>query len=180
MTAEAGSWRDCEINKLAPDLALENTSPSFGKGGNKHMDRADATTPSSPVNLSVMIPLLTAIVAGLIALLSNIYATYLNSDNQIQLERQRLKANLILEAVKTGDREKAVKNLSFFLEAGFIEDKDGNIAALVAKNNLPVLPAFSEIKSLIDQLSKSQAESSKLFDEMNKKSLEAIRKIKKG
>jgi hypothetical protein len=123
---------------------------------------------SSSLNLSVVVPILTAIIAGLIALLSNIYSTYLSSNNQLELEKQRLKANLILESVKTGDKDKAVDNLRFFIEAGFIEDPDGKIASLVAERTLPVLPAaFAD-------LHKQFEESHQNFIEADKKAQEVI------
>ena len=81
---------------------------------------------------SIVIPLVTAIVAGLIGFVSSAYVSYTNNETSltlerekfklnIELERQKFKTNLIIEAVKTGDKSKALDNLNFFLEAGFID-----------------------------------------------------------
>jgi len=46
------------------------------------------------------------------------------------LTRQEFETKLILKAIETPDREEAIRNLQFFLSAGFIQDKDGKIAKL--------------------------------------------------
>lgn len=56
------------------------------------------TKSSTAINWSIVIPAIAAIIAALIALLSNIYATYITGANQITLEQQRLRENLILES----------------------------------------------------------------------------------
>src|SRR5262249_2498276 len=75
---------------------------------------------------------------------SNIYATHLTGASQVAVEKQKLQANLIIEAVKTGDAQKAVQNLQFFLDAGFLDDPEGKIKQLIEKNLPPVLPAQIE------------------------------------
>jgi hypothetical protein len=100
---------------------------------------------SKAINWSIVIPALAAITAALIALLSNIYATFLNGANQIAQEKQHFRANLILESVKTGDRAKAIANLQFFLDAGFINDPEGKITSLIKSNKYPVLPVAPNV-----------------------------------
>jgi hypothetical protein len=73
--------------------------------------------PGENKNWSLAVPLVTAIIAALIAFISNIYATYLSGRNEIAVERQKLQATLIIEAVKTGDTNKDTRNLEFFLKA---------------------------------------------------------------
>jgi hypothetical protein len=46
------------------------------------------------------------------------------------LARQEFETKLILKAIETQDGEEAIRNLQFFLSAGFIQDKDGKIAKL--------------------------------------------------
>jgi hypothetical protein len=46
------------------------------------------------------------------------------------LERKKFETSLILEAIKTPLRADAIRNLKFFVAAGFISDPDGRIAAL--------------------------------------------------
>jgi hypothetical protein len=61
---------------------------------------------------------------------SNAFVSYLTTRGQaklekersttlLELEKQKFKANLIIEAVKTGDKRRALDNLQFFVEAGF-------------------------------------------------------------
>jgi hypothetical protein len=117
------------------------------------------TAQASTINLSVVIPIITAIVAGLIALLTNIYATYLNGQNQLVLEKQRFRANLIVESVKTGDRGKAIENLKFFMDAGFLDDPDGRLTTLITSNRSPVLPTdFEELRKTMDENNKKAKE----------------------
>jgi hypothetical protein len=46
------------------------------------------------------------------------------------LARQEFETKLILKAIETPDRQEAIRNLQFFLSAGFIQDKEGKIANL--------------------------------------------------
>jgi hypothetical protein len=109
--------------------------PEFTYGTKRHLS-------SSAINWSIVIPAIAAIIAALIALLSNIYATYITGTNQLALEKQRLRENLIVESVKKGDKKnKAIENLQFFLDAGFIDDPGGKILSLIKEKKSPVLPS---------------------------------------
>jgi hypothetical protein len=46
------------------------------------------------------------------------------------LERKKFETSLILEAIKTPSRADAIRNLKFFVAAGFVSDPDGKIARL--------------------------------------------------
>lgn len=62
---------------------------------------------------------------------------YFNS----QLERQKFESALILKAIETSDSKEAATNLLFLVEAGFINDENGRIAALIKDpKTAPVLP----------------------------------------
>jgi hypothetical protein len=56
------------------------------------------------------------------------------------LARQEFETKLILKAIETPDREEAIRNLQFFLSAGFIQDKDGKIAKLTASQYPSITP----------------------------------------
>jgi hypothetical protein len=56
------------------------------------------------------------------------------------LTRQEFETKLILKAIETPDREEAIRNLQFFLSAGFIQDKDGKIANLQASEYPSITP----------------------------------------
>lgn len=47
-----------------------------------------------------------------------------------ELERQKFETSLIFEAIKAPSRNDAIRNLKFFVAAGFISDSDGKIARL--------------------------------------------------
>jgi hypothetical protein len=100
-------------------------------------------------------PVIVGIVAALIGFLGNVIATFLQGRSSLELERTRQGANrsletdkfrssLILEAIKTGDPEKAARNIEFFLAAGLLEDQSGKISLYLSeKNKIPVLPSKS-------------------------------------
>jgi hypothetical protein len=46
------------------------------------------------------------------------------------LERKKFETSLILEAIKTPSRTDAIRNLKFFVSAGFVDDPDGKISKL--------------------------------------------------
>ena len=64
-----------------------------------------------------------------------------------RLERGEFETTLILKAIEAPAREDQIKNLKFFLNAGFISDTDGKIAA-IEENDFPSLPRQSDIGRL--------------------------------
>jgi hypothetical protein len=108
-----------------------------------------ASEGKEPQNLNVA--LIVAIVAGALTLITSTVTSYLSNRGSLEVERvrekaqgelelQKLKTSLILEAVKVGDKQKALDNLTFFIDAGFLDDPQGKIKALLNDNVLPVLP----------------------------------------
>jgi hypothetical protein len=61
-----------------------------------------------------------------------------------ELARHEFETKLILKAIETPDREEAIRNLQFFLHAGFIQDTEGKIASL-GENKYPSItpPLFA-------------------------------------
>lgn len=117
---------------------------------------------STRTDLSIIIPTVTAIIAGLIGFLSSAYVTYLNNQGTLAVEQekskaesalegQKFKTSLIIEAVKVGDKQKALDNLTFFIDAGFLDDPDGKIKGLLSRNVLPVLPDPQQLHTLEKQ-----------------------------
>jgi len=100
-------------------------------------------------------PVIIGIVAALIGFLGNVVATFLQGRSSLALEQakyevsrsletDKFRSSLILEAIKTGDPEKAARNIEFFLAAGFIEDQSGKIGQYLSeKTKVPVLPSTS-------------------------------------
>ena len=64
-----------------------------------------------------------------------------------RLERAEFETTLILKAIEAPAREDQIKNLKFFLNAGFISDEDGKIAA-IEENDFPSLPRQTDIGRL--------------------------------
>lgn len=59
------------------------------------------------------------------------------------LERKKFETSLILDAIKTPSRADAIRNLKFFVAAGFVTDADGKIAKL-NDDSLPSIGAPSQ------------------------------------
>jgi hypothetical protein len=101
---------------------------------------AEETQGRRRLNWSILLPALAAVGAGLLGYITSLTTTYLTSRSQLELENYKFQVDLILEAVKTGDKEKAKENLRFFVDAGLIDDSNGKIAQLTAANRAPTLP----------------------------------------
>jgi hypothetical protein len=67
-------------------------------------------------------PLVVAILAATAAGVGNLAVAYLNGKFERDLAEQRADAERILEAIKTGEPERAAKNLQFLVETGLISD----------------------------------------------------------
>jgi hypothetical protein len=104
---------------------------------------AEDDVPASKTASASFIPLMTAIVGGVLALVGSVYVGYVNNQATVAVEREKFKTSLVLEAVRVGDKQKALENLTFFVDAGFLEDPDGRIKALLNRNVSPVLPKVS-------------------------------------
>jgi hypothetical protein len=59
------------------------------------------------------------------------------------LERKKFETSLILEAIKTSSRADAIRNLKFFVAAGFVSDPDDKIARL-SDESLPSISMPSQ------------------------------------
>jgi hypothetical protein len=105
---------------------------------------AEGDAPTSRITTAASIPLMTAIIGGVLALAGSIWVSYVNSESALVIEREKFKTNLILEAVKVGDKQKALENLTFFVDAGFLDDPNGKIKGLLDRNVLPVLPKVTQ------------------------------------
>jgi len=109
---------------------------------------------------NVWVPILVAIVTGLVTVIT----VYLNARANRELERERFQANSqleqlkfetssklerqkfessqVLQAIATGNRQTAQKNLEFLVSAGFLPDPEGKIKELAKRPaDTPVLPA---------------------------------------
>lgn len=76
-------------------------------------------------------PLTFAIFAAAVAAAGNGLVTWMNDRAQRDLEERKAEAARILEVVKTGDPDKAAKNLQFLIDTGLIADPE-RLAAMKA------------------------------------------------
>ena len=88
-----------------------------------------------------------------------------------ELARQEFETKLILKAIETPDRDEAVRNLQFFLDAGFIQDKDGKIAKLNASQFPSITPAAPTVSVPFERRPTGQPPTSQ--DQVNPKVFEA-------
>lgn len=86
--------------------------------------------------------LIGAFITGYVAIISSYFAAE-NARHQIevdaasrngllQLERLKFESSLVLEAIKTGDADKAVINLDFLIKSGLLPDPDGLLKSYMA------------------------------------------------
>jgi hypothetical protein len=68
--------------------------------------------------------------------LTSLQIEELKAKGNLALERNKFETSLILEAIKTPSRSDAIRNLKFFVAAGFVSDPDGKITKL-SDENLP-------------------------------------------
>lgn len=87
-------------------------------------------------------PLFLGLIAASVTLIGNILVTKQQTKATLEQERLKSQSSLILEAIKTGDTDRAATNLSFFIQLGFIDDPQGRVKAFIAnRQNVPVLPS---------------------------------------
>lgn len=100
-------------------------------------------------------PLLIAVAAGAVTLGGNAYIAYYNgyttreqekirAENALDVEKEKSKAALILQAIATNDAAKAYANIQFFISSGVLPDDDHKILE-AARRFAPFLPASAPI-----------------------------------
>src|SRR5215472_3889734 len=123
-------------------------------------------------------PLTTAIIAAIVGLFGTLAGGVLN----IHVERQKQEGSLILEGIKTGDKQAAARNLLFFAEAGLIHLSEKQVETLrkeigTAGDTVPVLPrptpgpgniSFTPSRALTPELQKSLTTSLRAFQQYAK------------
>jgi TPR repeat protein len=86
-------------------------------------------------------PLVVGVFVAALGLFGNIVVTYLQNRAQQSLAQQKAQSDLILEAIKTGDVQKASSNLQFFIDAHLVNDEQGFITQAIKAGHSPSLPA---------------------------------------
>ncbi|OPY93845.1 hypothetical protein A5906_16110 [Bradyrhizobium sacchari] len=88
-----------------------------------------------------------------------------------ELARREFETKLILKAIETPDRDEAVRNLKFFLNAGFIQDPDQKIVNLSASQYPSITPPPPTVSVPFERRPAGQPPTSQ--DQVNPKLFEA-------
>lgn len=89
-------------------------------------------------------PLFLALLAAIVALVSNIVVTYFNNKTLHENEKSQEQSNLVLQAIKTGNNSlDSCRNLEFFVNVGLLEDPKSTIRNQCTQDpsTAPSLPA---------------------------------------
>jgi len=120
---------ELEVRRLEAEKALASTRSPWWR-------RAD--------------PLVLAIFAGALTLLGNMSVALWNSHSSVaqeqekaaddlKLEREKARYNLVLQAMATSDASVAKRNIHFFIDAGLLEDSNCRIRDAIDQDQ-PVTP----------------------------------------
>jgi hypothetical protein len=119
--------RETRINLLEPREALV-------KGREDAVSQREAALEARQKASIFHNPTLLTILGGLIVagvgLATNAFVTYSNNKNSQAIEKSQERLNLILQAIKTGNKEDNCKNLTFFIDAKLLTDENGAIATV--------------------------------------------------
>jgi hypothetical protein len=86
-------------------------------------------------------PILTAIIAGILALTGSALGTYVQGKSNVGLERMKFEFTLVQKALEVETQEEAARKLAFLVKAGFLSDAKGKILSLSAsRETLPIVP----------------------------------------
>jgi len=102
-------------------------------------------------------PLVIAVIVGAFSLGANALVAYYNgyttriqeqlrAENALDVEKQKSKTSLILQAISTNDASKAYNNIEFFIAADILSDTDHKIRDAAARY-APSLPSAGNIPS---------------------------------
>jgi hypothetical protein len=158
---------DLERERLVGELELKRVELALRR------DELEAARAHRRRSDHAFSPVATAIIAGLVGLIGTGVGAYMQGRSQVTIERLKFESNLILKAIETGNRDEAKNNLLFLVQAGFIQDTEGKIAALAQDpTRIPVLPFSGSIdvetmklKRLIDRRAQTLDARRTLMDE---------------
>ena len=77
-----------------------------------------------------------ALLVAIIALGGVVFQGFNQSRISARQEDKRLQSELIIRAVEAGKPKQALSNLQFLLDAGLIDDENGEISALIARGEI--------------------------------------------
>lgn len=88
------------------------------------------------MNKSVFIPLISAIIGGVITASANIYINFRQEDQKITLQKQQFESELILRAIIPDNIEQSKKNIDLLVKASFISKENEVIEKINGNDSL--------------------------------------------
>ena len=86
-------------------------------------------------------PVFVGLIAAALGLSSNAFVSFLQNRSAEGLARDKFRYDVVLEATRTDDPQKAAKRLDFLLRIHYLDDPDGAIRSFVANpENIPLSP----------------------------------------
>ena len=123
------------------DVAKSSSSRDRMPYTDQQIRREELAIRRTELKAYTTVTILVALVALFSAALGGFATALIQGTTTREVEQKRFEAQLVLKAIETGDTTKAATNLVFLMKAGFIQDPDGKIAALVRNpQTIPVLP----------------------------------------
>lgn len=132
-----GQPSDLERQQLELEIELKRNELEFRKVDQRRQEEEHALKLREIRASSWKNPLVVAVLAAAVAGAGNAVVAVFNNNNVQNVEERKAQSGLILEAIKTGDPEKASVNLKFLLDAGLITDARADAIRLYLRNRRP-------------------------------------------
>lgn len=121
-------FRLLELKERREDRALRRSELTAASGSGIRFTSAQATVAAA------LLAVISAVIGGLIQAGTTRDIEVLRANAADKLAKNKFETTLILKAIEAPSRETQIRNLKFFLKAGFISDTDGKIAAIDEKD----------------------------------------------
>ncbi|MGF7039727.1 hypothetical protein [Mucilaginibacter lappiensis] len=89
--------------------------------------------------ISGISPTLVTIIVTLITIFGSFIASFIQKNNELELERLKFESELIMNAVKGNDSNSCVNNLRFFIKVGLIKNNAVKLNGILDDNKTPLL-----------------------------------------
>lgn len=125
-------WRDRELSLREREVSAQIEYYSHSK--RSHI---------SPLLLAGV-----AAVAGILGSITGAFVQYITEERKFELEFEKFQFQVFAEAIKTDSVEQATENLRFFVETGFLADRNDQLREFLAEIDRagPTLPDVKNTK----------------------------------
>jgi hypothetical protein len=92
-------------------------------------------------------PTIVTLIAAFLSVLGSLIAHFIQTNNELELERQKFESDLIVTAVKANDIKTSKDNLKFLIEVGLIHQNSLKLNKVLADSTVPIfqLKSYSNI-----------------------------------